>query len=890
MRHQRIAAIVIVGFGGLAWPVLADVAPFATFDLPDRWEARFWAAPGVAPLLDLDAKAIAALVPEQAGFKYCRCPKCGATEPDEPLAWSISLPDRLRCRKCATVFPNDKVPAKSGDKVPEDVVEVIPRRFHRYPYHAVEAEKALYPDERIYVAAKRDHEAREFLAKAAMYAAVRHHEQAADAKDPRLAKLACTLILRFAQVYPLYATHHERPGAAKSIGRADLRPPFRRHYGTAKWDWSGNLDVPMNLVIAYALLRDSPAIAQAGKALGDPNPRRTIERDLFLASAEFVRAQPEESAEASLLAYRGMLAVGRLLDDPALVRDATARLDGFLASGFYHDGLWREGDAAAHRRVVNGLDGWIARLQPIEPKSAKSATNASRPAIALAREAAEASWVDARAESADVRLASWPATPDTSPPRRPALLGGAGIARLGVGSGEGALDLELRGLGDHGGPPSGRLSIRMAAAGTQVLGDLDGEGPTAWGFEHASASKSGLVLVDGLNQRESIDRLREPDPGADLLFFAADPDFQVTRMVDRFAYPKSATLYRHTVVVAAGEKTRYALSIVEVDGGLQHDQVFHGPADRPTAAWRLSSGTGRGPATLLPPGLPFVPTARPADGRWFVQAMGAFTDLAIARLDRPAQVSLDDRGEVSLRLHLLSEPEMTAYTGRSPGGSGSSEGRASLVLRRRSEDGAALSSTFVTVLEPVGSHAPLRRIGRVKSPSGVVVIAVESAEGTEFLAVNSAPGEVREAPLPDGRVLRFDGLAARVAAKTLVLAGGTFAEVGDHRVALDRIAGTVIAAARSERPGARGMFRVSDNLPHPEALAGRTLLIRHGDGTSRGWTIVEAENLAEGGARLHVREDAGLRIEPESGTARSNRFPGGAFPGPHRFGVSRIAR
>ena len=887
MRYQRIAALVLLGF---AWPARADVAPFATFDLPDRWEARFWADPAVTALLDLDAKAIAALVPEQAGFTYCRCPKCGATELDDPLAWSISKPDRLTCRKCSALFPDDKIPAKSGDKVPEDVVEVLPRQFHRYPYHAVEPDKALYPDERIYLAAKRDHEAREFLAKAAMYAAVRHRDQAAAANDPRLAKLACTLILRFAQVYPLYATHHERPGAPKSIGRADLRPPFRRHYGTAKWDWSGNLDVPMNLVIAYALVRDSPAMIEAGKALGDANPRRTVERDLFLASAEFVRAQPEEFAEASLLAYRGMLAVGRLLDDPALVREATARLDGFLASGFYHDGLWREGDGATHRRVVNGLDGWIARLLPIEPKSAKSAANASRPAIALAHEAAAAAWLDPRVESPEVRLASWPATPDKSPTRRPTLLGGAGIARLGVGAGEDALDLELRGLGDYGGPPSGRLSIRMAVAGTQVLGDLDGEGPTAWGFEHASASKSGLVLVDGLNQRESIDKLRDSNPGANLLFYAADPDFQVTRMVDRFAYPKSTTLYRHTVVAAAGAKTRYALSIVEVEGGLQHDQVFHGPADRPTAAWRLSTGTGRGPATLLPPGLPFVPTARPADGRWFVQAMGAFSDLSIARLDRPTQVSLVDPGEVSIRLHLLSEPEMTAYAGRSPGGSKSPEGRASLVLRRRSEDGAALSSTFVTVLEPVGQLAPLRRVGRVKAPPGVVVIAIESAEGTEFLAVNSAPGEVRDTPLPDGRVLRFDGLAARVTAKTLVLAGGTFAEVGDHRVALDRIAGTVVAAGQSDRPGSRGMFRVTESLPRPEALAGRTLLVRHGDGTSRGWTIVEAENLAEGGARFHVREDAGLRIEPESGTARSNRFPGGVFPGPHRFGVSRIAR
>jgi hypothetical protein len=890
MLRARMVSLALVAVGAFVSASRAADGPFSTFDLPDRWEAKFWADPGLAALLDLDVKAIAALVPEQAGFKYCRCPKCGVSDLDDPLSWSIAKPDRLTCRTCSATFPDEKYPAKTSDKVPEEVVEVSPRHFHRYPYHAVEAEKCLYPDERIYLAAKRDHEAREFLAKAAMYAAVRYHEQPAAAKDARLAKLANTLVLRFAQVYPRYATHHEQPGAPKSIGRADLRPPFRRNYGTAKWDVSGNLDVPMNLVIAYALVRGDPSLIEAGKVLGDPNPARSIERDLFFASAEFVRAQPEESSEASLFAYRGMLAVGRLLDDPALVREATARLDGFLARGFYHDGLWRQGDAATHRRVVNGLDGWIARLLPGSPMEAKAATNGGRPAIVLAREAAKASWIDPRAELPDVILASWPATPDAAAPRRPALLGGAGIARLGVGQGEDALDLELRGMGDYGGPPSGRLSLRLAVGGTPLIGDLDGEGPTAWGFEHASASKSGLVLVDGLNQRESIDKLRSSDPGADIQFFAADPDFQVARMADRFAYPNSAKLYRHTVVLSAGAKSRYAVSIVDVDGGLQHDQIFHGPTDRPTAAWRPSVGTGRGPASLLPAGLPFVPTARPEDGRWFVQGMGAFSDLAIARLDRPTQVSLDDPGEVGVRLHLLSEAETTAYLGRSVGGSTSPEGRTSVVLRRRSEDGSALSSTFVTLLEPIGRLAPLRRVGRVKAPPGVTVIAIETAEGTEFLAVNSNPGEVRDAPLPDGRVLRFDGLAARVVGKSLLVAGGTFAEVGDRRTSLDRVTGTIVAAGRSDRSDARGMFRVTGPLPHPEALAGRTLMIRHGDGTSRGWTIVAAENLDDGGARFHVREDAGLRIEPQSGTARYDRFPGGVYPGPHKFGVSRIGR
>ena len=57
-----------------------------------------------------------------------------------------------------------------------------------------------------------------------------------------------------------------------------------------------------------------------------------------------------------------MLAVGRLLGDAALVREARSRLDEFARRGFYHDGLWRQADAAAHRRVLGLVDGWIDRL------------------------------------------------------------------------------------------------------------------------------------------------------------------------------------------------------------------------------------------------------------------------------------------------------------------------------------------------------------------------------------------------------------------------------------------------------------------------------------------------------------------------------------------------
>jgi hypothetical protein len=875
---------------------------FSGFDLPDAWEERFWAQPGVRALLAQEPKALAAMVPTQAGLRFCRCPSCPADEVDDPLAWSPEQPEFLTCRRCGARFPNDKVPAKvlvkdpidkrkDEEKVPEEVVEVLPGVVHRYPYHAVEPARQRYPDERIYLAAKRDYEAREFLAKAALYAAVRHHERPAGVDDAALARLAGVLLLRFAQVYPAYATHYDQPGQAKVFQQADLPPPYRLGYRTAKWDWSGALDVPVNLVIAYAMIRDDPALAEAGRQLGDPHPGRTIEGALFRAAAEFVRHQPETTDEDSLYADRGLLAVGLLLGDPALVREARSRLDAFARRCFYHDGLWRQADALAHRRVLGLVDGWIDGLLSVaEPDGDRGRDLTSM--LALARSAAGAALTVIRAP--EVQPASWPAPAMPGAPRRPVLLGGAGLARLAVGGGDEALDLELRGFGSLGGPRSDRLALRLAVGGRPALGDLDDLPPSPGGFERSTASHNA-VAVDGLNQRETPVLARRPAPGADILFFAADPDFQVATLDDRHAFPRSTSRYRHTVVASAGAGACYAVSLFEVRGGLQHEQLFHAPAGS-AARWRTPSPLGPGPRSLLPDSVAFLPSARAEDGRWFIQSFGAFSGLAQGRADRPFLAWLEGPGAPPLRVHVLGDVPQTIITGTSPDPSASSPsgadeaGRGVLVLRRRSPDGSGLETTFVTVFEAIGPRPGLQRVGRLESPPGTVVLLLETAAGTEHLVVNVTPGTRQTVRLSGGEPLQTDGLAVRETAEGLVLAGGTFARTSGCAVRQPRAEGTIRRAVRAVEGDARGWFEADAALPDPESLAGRALLVRHGDGTTRGWTIARAENTPEGRARLLVREEPGFQVDPQSRDAVYYQFPETRAPGPHHFRVARIAR
>lgn len=861
--------------------------PFTRFVLPDDWQATFWAGPGVKELLTLDAKALAALVPAQAGLRYCKCPACDAPETDDPLAWSLAKPDVITCRKCGVSVPNDAFPAKvppapgKPPAVPKESIEVLPRLVHHYPFHTVDPIKQDYPDERLYLSARRDYEARTFFAKAALYAAVRYNQSGKGVNNAPLARLASVLILRFARVYPTYATHLDQPGLPKILQTANLTPPYRRGYQTAKWDWSGCLDVPLNLVIAYALIRDDPALIDAGRALDDPNPARTIERELFRASARFTLRQPDEESEASLYAVRGVLAVGRLLNDRALMLEAGRRLDRFAERGFYHDGLWRQGNTGAHRRVLSLLDGWIERLLP---------GNEPIALVALAQRASAAVLTDSKL--AEIQQVVWPAPVRPLDPSGPALLGGAGLARLSIGQGADALDLELRGFGDLDSSRHQRLALRLAVGGRTVLNDLDDHPPLPDGWDRASASHN-TVLVDGLNQREAVELARIPAPGADVLFYAADPDFQIATLDDRHAYAHSATRYRQTVAASAGAKGRYAVSVFEVQGGLQHDWIAHAPVGS-ASRWRTNLAMTPGPASLLPATIPYLPTARAEDGRWFVQSLGVFGSLSQGRAERPVQADLLGLEPSGVRLHLMGDMPLRVFSGTTPNPDAPPDsdtpGRAALTLRRASPDGSTLKTAFITVYEPIGAAPPLKRVGRIDSPAETVVLLVETADGLEHLVLNLHPGKVQTVRLVDGNPVRTDGLAVRVRDAGLTLAGGTFAEFGELRATQPRTSGTILTVGREAGPGSRGWFETDVELVDSAALAGRALLIQHGDGAIHGWTIARAENLDRGRCRFFVREEPGFTLDPATGAAHYYQFPGSRAPKPHKFRVARITR
>jgi len=264
----------------------------------------------------------------------------------------------------------------------------------------------------------------------------------------------------------------------------------------------------------------------------------------------------------------------------------------------------------------------------------------------------------------------------------------------------------------------------------------------------------------------------------------------------------------------------------------------------------------------------------------------------------PKPATPEGRPGPRLKLHILGDFPLTMITASSPGpsvpGTGSppsdESNRPSLILRRRSEDGSTLRSTFVTLFEPTGApFPPILRAGRIESPKNTLLIVVETAEGPEQIVVNFVPGTVQKLKLIDGRVLSTDGFVVRVRPDGLVLAGGTFAEGLGMKVAQTRLAGTIVTSGEQTSSRGLGWFETLAPLDAAEPLDGRIVHITHGDGATHSWTLRAIET-DKSKTKLYVQAEPGFRINSTTGDAEYYQFPRRIAPGPHRFRISRMIR
>ena len=366
----------------------------------------------------------------------------------------------------------------------------------------------------------------------------------------------------------------------------------------------------------------------------------------------------------SLTAYRGLLAVGRLLGDPVLVHEALLRLGAFAERGFYHDGFWRQASATAHQRVVGLFEGWIDPLLIGSGGPGTPGARLRRGADArAARGASAVTFTEPGA--ADVLRASLPPAGAEAVPRHPALLGGAGLARLALGAGPGCARPRA---------PRSRCPRRAAlsAAGHPPLVRRPSGArrprrapPTANGWDRATCQPQ-------YGRRRRAEPAREHRPGA-----GTRPGWPVPLLRGRSRLP--------------GGHARRPERLSPVDDPLPPDadrgdggdhplcrERVRGPRRTPARPALPRGGRRRrrpgkcrppweaAPASLLPPSITYIPGARAEEGRWFVQAYGELALQGQLRLSKPATARLNRPDGPGARLHVLGDMPLVAYTRTEP--------------------------------------------------------------------------------------------------------------------------------------------------------------------------------------------------------------------------------
>jgi hypothetical protein len=656
----------------LALPLSAAVFPpgVSQQDIPRLLESTAW-------VRSLEETAVVKLVPERSGLHFVGCPNCNAGRQEGQLTWSPQRPDEISCRYCKHRYPSAKYPTKDAVTVrnPRDETQ-------RYPYWA---DSTGY---RYFFEARRDDLIREYLANSARELAQLY----VLTNDAAYARRAALILDRFAQVFPGWCYHYDYPFQQKIIYEGAVAPAqFRPGFRTARWTWWAYMDIPVPLLQAYDWIRDSGAL---------PDPAR-IERDLFRNAADQVAANPETNGNMSPTTWGALVRLGRIIDEARYITEVKSRLQHFLQTRFFYDGVWPEGAPSYHAQTIGNLARVLDLLGKSNEPIAQSQAALRKMRLPNGRPVpVHDTWSTDRREP----------IAETKPYLLPAL----GHACLGGGRGDAQSQFHMTWSGGYGHQHADNLSLIVFAHGRELLSDLGYTHTRARAWTLATASHN-TVVIDGRNQARGSEA--EPSDG-NLRWFDADS----VSADGRRGYRGIARVYRRTLyVIDVGGGRRFAVDVFEVEGGRLHDYILHGDAD---IGGKVDAPLPLDPMqTLLPAGFAFKPAENEGQASLSAQqywAYGYFRQLraAAAAAGAPLPVTFRSRGGVGLRVTLFPESNTTLVLGENPAIRGAQENDAGLdqftrpflMLRR---EAAGTRSVFISVLEPFQGEPFIHSVERL---------------------------------------------------------------------------------------------------------------------------------------------------------------------------------
>ena len=440
------------------------------------------------------------------------------------------------------------------------------------------------------------------------------------------------------------------------------------------------------------------------------------------------------------------------------------------------------------------------------------------------------------------------------------LLPAAGFATLRTGKGASEQVAAMLTFGDASTSHdhSDGLSLGLFGKGRELAADL--------GYTHtylryswpATTASHNTVLVDG--------KLQEHGRG-DLVYFCPDegpaPSVQVVEATMPRAYPSARAYSRCVSVVAPPGATPYVVDFFRVEGGRQHDFMFHGPATHKQRFTVEGVKLVRRPGTLQGADVPYAGGRRGTGSQYTTKDWYSYiTDIQHGRVAKAAMCRWEyaDGSRVGLSAVFLPAQGSELFTGTAPNlrlddGIKSNYHDAKAIdrnrmpvvcIRRTSKAGRpSLESVFVSVLEPYRGRPAIQQAERLEMGNGVVGVKV-SAGGAVHYILHGSDGRGGSRGRGEADGIRFSGQFGAVSLKEgvpelLCLVGGGELSGPGWRIEHPPNIKAKVVAITGDLTGEKDNLLVlaPDTPPIPDAFRGQVAVLRHRDGTASAYLIAD---------------------------------------------------
>ncbi len=815
----------------------------------------------VAESADLTDERLIGLVPESIGVPYQKCPRCGRRKFD----WSLTQPGVVTCQKCSLKLPGEEFPEDKQLKIKSPGGEVI-----TYRYWADDKGKRFFTSG-IAHRMKWEFLETQLLAMSRLYLFT---------KRPELARRCVLVLNRLAEVFPqwCFMTQEKYKGPFSPVEKAT--PPFSQR--TGRYHHWFYFEIPFEPLLAFDLVQGSDEFKKLSDKL-DIDIRKRIEENLFAPTGEFMQLRPWQLGNLHPYMACRLAMLGRALGCPNYVHAAVAMLKQLAEEYFFMDGMWREGTVSYHMQVewrmteairyIKGYtdpEGYVDKTYGLKLRDADLMED-----FPIFKKVVE---IKDKLEMPDGRKVCihdthWrpPAPVKLGSSAQPRLLNGYGHGVLASGKGRNQIEAHLHfPTKDHWHVHQNGLNLLLFAKGKEMVSDI-GYAKDKYRYFATQALAHNQVLID---EEPPAHLWEEKRPEARLaLWDVSNPGCQIIESDGLPSYEHVATTYRRTLLlIRVNESDAYVVDIFRVRGGGVHDYIIHGDADHDTTFSPVSGFMPfeGGFPTKLTTGLK-------------KRNYGLIRDLKFQKIDQrwSAQWNYGDAKSTALRITMLGSPGTEVYFGRMP-----SIRRANrepdlkdkflmpVVIARRHRPAASdFPDVFTAVLQPHQNGSFIHSVRRLSPGTGnpmATGLVITTDNYVDYICASPDASDTDWRDEKGNTLLHTAAryVFARMTRKkqkvvSIHIADGKGVEAGGWQIETSGPRSGLLLKSERDPGGGPGALMVQGKLQTGETLAGRTIIVTHGDGSTNGYTIRRIESEGDS-SRVFLTDDPGFEYEPTS--------------------------